>query len=257
MKKNAFQIILSVSGLLAISVVVAYIVNFHTYHISNDPGNWGTLGDYLGGVIGTIFGFASVLLIYLTFQRQQETSVLQQFETTFFNLLTVQREMMKSVNGRYEVSGEVVKLEGQEFFERMAEELFNDYFSFPDMGTEKENRSLICEYYEDRFEIAGPTLGPYYRHLLHFIKYTDNSEIDDLKRQYVDIIQAQMSDAELYCLFFNAICYGNDKLLPLLDQYSFLENIERKSLSFDKHKRMFFPNTKFKYDVKKVPLGKI
>jgi hypothetical protein len=51
----------------------------------------------------------------------------------------------------------------------------------------------------------------------------------------------KMSDAELYGLFYNAICYSHEKRLPILEDYSFLENIERKSLSFDFQKKMFYP----------------
>jgi hypothetical protein len=127
--------------------------------------------------MGSIFSLASVILIYLTFQRQQETSVLQQFETTFFNLLAVQREMMRSVKGKYLVKGNLLLHEGHDFFERMAAELNGTYILFPDAGTKTEIRTAVCVYYEEQFSIAGPSLGPYYRHLYHFIKYTNNSQI--------------------------------------------------------------------------------
>ena len=241
------KIILPIFTLIAVFAITAYVINFHNSGISNDTSHWGTFGDYIGGVLGTVFSFTSVLLIYLTFKKQQETSVLQQFESTFFSLLAVQREMMKSVTGKVITRNGLKKTySGANFFEVLFEELYVD-FLFLECTTIEEERAKMCKLYGERFYEAGPLLGPYYRHLYHFLKYTETSDIGKKKKKYMDIVQSQMSDAELYCLFYNAICYGSEKLLPILDNYSFLENIEPKSKSFDNHKRWFYPNTAFKY----------
>lgn len=242
MKNDRLKLILFLSAALGCLAILAYIINFHTAHIAGDSAAWGTLGDFIGGIVGTVFNFAGVILIYLTFQRQQQTSVLQQFETTFFNLLTIQREMMKSVK-----SEDGTALDGQEFFEQMAASLSNHYREFPLTGDKIDIAKLVTEYYGDEFERAGRTLGPYHRHLYHLLKYTNSSEIFNQKRKYMDIVQAQMSNAELYCLFYNGISYGSEKLQPLLDTYGFLENIESDTLVFDRHKTLFYPNTRFKY----------
>lgn len=237
--------------------VLAYSINFHMRNISDSVSDWGTFGNYIAGIIGTIFSFTIVVLIYLTFEKQQETFILQQFETTFFNLLNIQREMMKSVNTRFGGDSNSIEFRGQDFFGKFADLLYSDYMFFPEIGSKDEVKTVICQFYSDRFSDPGPTLEPYYRHLYHFLKYTNTSEINDKKQKYMDIIQSQMSDAELYCLFYNAICYGSEKLLPLLDIYGFLENIESKSLSFDTHKKIFFPKTKFKYSTNDVPLSEV
>lgn len=248
-------IYLSVGFLLL--VVTLYIVNFHDIPISKNSSDWGTFGDFFGGILGALFNVLAVILIYLTFKKQQETSVLQQFESTFFSLLDVHRDMMKSVKGQFEFHGNEKTYIGSDFFQRFAAELEGAYQFVTLSDSIEDTRTLLCEIYERHFENPGPTLGPYYRNLYHFIKYTNGSDITGQKRKYMDLIQAQMSDAELYSLFYNAICFGWANMLPLLDTYSFLENIERKTNSFDQHKRMFFPKTEFKYDVKIVPFGDI
>jgi hypothetical protein len=255
MKKNPLILILWLSALLASIAVSAYIANFHGANVSGDPAHWGVLGDFTGGVVGTVFSLASMILIYLTFRSQQSTSVLQQFETTFFNMLNIQREMMRDVSGQFPGAEEMETFEGQRFFQRLAASLEYDFTFFP-KGEKLETAALISDYYGKRFDGPSPTLGPYYRHLYHLIKYTNDSEINQQKK-YMDIIQAQMSDAELYCLFYNAICYGSERMLPLLEKYSFLENIERKDLIFDVHKTQFYPQTDFKYYTKEVTLTEI
>lgn len=44
-------------------------------------------------------------------------------------------------------------------------------------------------------------------------------------KEYIDILQAQLSNDELYLLALNGISnYGRRKMLPLVDKYSVLEN---------------------------------
>jgi hypothetical protein len=256
-KKHIIEFTIGICLLISGGAVFFYVEHFRHLQISNSTSDWGTFGDYIAGIVGTIFSFASLVLIFLTFKRQQETSVLQQFETTFFNLLNTQREMMKSVSGHFpNHQGDNVEFSGQAFFRKFADWLFSKYVFVPNMGTKEEVGNVLCDYYDECFDEPGPTLGPYYRHLYHFLKYTHTADIKG-KQKYLDIFQSQMSDAELYSLFYNAICYGYEKMLPILDDYGFLENIERKSLSFDYQKNLFYPKTKFKYHTKDVPLSEM
>lgn len=43
--------------------VLAYIINFHSHSISANPGDWGVLGDYIGGVTNPLI--STIALIYL------------------------------------------------------------------------------------------------------------------------------------------------------------------------------------------------
>jgi hypothetical protein len=248
---NAHSIwVVFVLGLTALAACyIPYYNTFHEFGVSSSSSNWSNFGGYIGGVLGPIFSFFSVILIYLTFKKQRETSVLQQFESTFFDLLSLQREMMKSVKGSYDYDdvGLPFELVGGDFFQVQYEKLMKDFAFLSTLNDVDQVRIEICNYYAKHYDVAAPNLGPYYRNLYHFLKYTNGSEITGKKKKYMDIIQSQMSDAQLYCLFYNAICYGTEKVLPLLDTYGFLRNIERKSLVFDYHKKLFYPKTKFKY----------
>lgn len=48
---------------LVFCLTLAYIVNFHSHPISGDPGDWGALGDYLGGIANPLI--STIALIYL------------------------------------------------------------------------------------------------------------------------------------------------------------------------------------------------
>ncbi|WP_421557732.1 hypothetical protein [Pseudomonas canadensis] len=43
--------------------ILAYIINFQSHAISGDPGDWGALGDYIGGIINPLI--STIALIYL------------------------------------------------------------------------------------------------------------------------------------------------------------------------------------------------
>lgn len=53
----------------------------------------------------------------------------------------------------------------------------------------------------------------------------DDSDIEN-KKMYVNIIQSQLSNSELYILFYNGISrYGKKKMFPLLEKYGVIENV--------------------------------
>lgn len=93
---------------LAISIVLMYILYQHTSLVTeSDAINnelTGVIGDFFGGVVGTLFALVSVLLFYLAFQHQKrelkstnEAFSRQQFENTFFNLLRNQDDIRGKV----------------------------------------------------------------------------------------------------------------------------------------------------------------
>lgn len=124
-KELIFRITIAI---FSISFVIAYVVNFH-YGInffdiwSNKQEDWGTLGDYIGGTVGTVIAFAVFIatLEIIHLQRkafntqkeelkatenelknsriaqelQAELFKQQQFETTFFNMLNLLHKYQK------------------------------------------------------------------------------------------------------------------------------------------------------------------
>lgn len=84
----------SAIAILAGSLPVAFFLfKFCSLPISNNPEHWSFVATYIAGITGTTFGLLSVILLVITLQRQTENSNLQQFEATFFSLLTNQREI--------------------------------------------------------------------------------------------------------------------------------------------------------------------
>lgn len=81
-------------------------------------------------------------------------------------------------------------------------------------------------------------IGHYFRHLYHIIKFAKEfkptiEQHKDINKKYVDFIQAQMSSFEMMLLFYNALAFP--KLLNLLIEFNFLENLAEEDLIDKSH----------------------
>src|SRR5436189_222325 len=52
----------------------------------------GQFGDFIGGVVGTIFALSGTLLIYLTFNEQAKYNKREGFESAFFEMVRLYRQ---------------------------------------------------------------------------------------------------------------------------------------------------------------------
>ena len=68
-------------GAICFIPIVIYLIKFRKYTISEDPADWGTFGDYLGGVLNPILAliglFITVALAYLS-AKWNKTTILKQ-----------------------------------------------------------------------------------------------------------------------------------------------------------------------------------
>jgi len=58
----------------------------------------GQVGDFIGGIVGTIFALLGTILIYLNFREQVLQNKKEGFETIFLQLLTIQRDNVNQLN---------------------------------------------------------------------------------------------------------------------------------------------------------------
>ena len=62
------------------------LLGFFFINVKTDMLSYGELGNYVGGILGTVIAGITCYLVYKTYTRQSETAEKQQFETTFFIL---------------------------------------------------------------------------------------------------------------------------------------------------------------------------
>ena len=95
MKQKKFPAIVFIITAVIIFVIVFVIYIFFFHHISKETKDWDAFGSYLAGTLGILFGLVSVIILYITLNKQTELSTIQHFESAFFSLLNNQREILK------------------------------------------------------------------------------------------------------------------------------------------------------------------
>jgi len=244
-------------------------------------------GDFLAGIVAPLAFFWFILAYFLQKEelkentealKGQELQLLetkeqfknQQFENSFFELFKMFKSISSSLSGEVEPPASTGRWVPQDFNGAYYFDGLKDYFrdefdgEFGQLVKETDralasNRSekeILLEQvdlvYDKIYNGKESVLGHYFRSLYHLLKYIDEFDIID-KQKYFNIVQAFLSDSELYVIFYNGIGrYGRYKLLPLLDKYTFLENIRPKGVEFNLHMKTFYPNTFKKYSAKQI-----
>lgn len=259
MKKSRIVDIIIISTLViaVTACMVVYIWRF-TGGISTEQEVFGQFGDYLGGVVGTLVSLFSLVYIYKTYRKQVEfseheikLSYKQQFESSFFSLLQNHRSILSSLAHD--------KVKGNDFMNKVSEDLqvrlMDREYDLDSITYENRflEEDIVCSIYEQVYNIYGSQLGHYFRNLYHILSYVEHSDVED-KKQYIDLVQAQLSNSELFVLFYDGISrYGKKRLYPILEAYGLLENVKYSDFDyFTRHQGIFYPMTQFKFGLDSI-----
>lgn len=238
----------------------------------------GPFGDKFGAVNSLFSGFAFagiIIAIYLQkkeleYQRQEleetrieirgqrtaleaqnTTLASQKFENTFFHLLQMHHEIVKSITlttTSYDskVMSDVVLIQAQgresfrELYKKLSNEFNNIKNSFPLLNADPSELEIINSAYLNFFEYSQSKVGHYFRNLYNIMKFIHRSNIDD-KKFYANLVRAQLSAYELLLLFYNCLSdCGKEKFKPITEDYALLENIPEDLLD-TKHKTYYSP----------------
>lgn len=236
-------------------VIIAWLLNLFIL-IGLDKNDRGTFGDMFGGVNALFSGLAFAGLIYAILlqhaelkatreelagqreeQKKQNKFIAQQtFENTFFQMLRVLNDIVSDMDLITSTTSYKEKsiIKGCDCFRTFKNDFYENntanllYSTMREEG-QAERLLEINKRYLDFFNKRQQDLGHYYRILYNLIKFIDNSSIDD-KRLYTNIVRAQLSDAEVFLLFYNCLSKnGSEKFKPLVEKYALLKVINRDS----------------------------
>lgn len=191
------------------------------------------------------------------FEMQNKTLRRECFENTFFSMLQMQQTITEGLilhnrekNPNYK-EGDMTTWPEYNYTMVMGREVFHKIYDnnnnfqllssgWRDYGGLLESlRHNGYNWFAQNDELTF--LDHYFRHLYRIIKYVDeNRDItvfaeedkeDDVRYSYVAILRATISDYELGCLFYNCLSEnGRVKFKPLVEKYSFFNNIRDKVL---------------------------
>lgn len=228
---------------------------------------FGNFGQLTEGLVGSIWALAGIILVYetlklqrnelrlqrkdLEFQsreitkqteqlsKQNKTLETQTFENTIFHLMSLHNEIIDNI--RFDVTEidddgnrKTQKLIGRECFV----EFYTDYKRFfnasfednPNYEIDADSTfAMINSSYHQFYQEYQLHLGHYFRNLFIIIKFVDNM-IGEEKSFYLDLIRAQLSNYELFLLYFHCLSDSDKKFKPLIEKYSILRNLPNDEL---------------------------
>lgn len=190
---------------------------------------------------------------------QSKTLKVQQFESTFFNLLNLHHQIVNSIDlvsyekkpatknvpiAKYieqmNESGDRIITTGRDTFVKFRKGLENEYKKTIESDSENDEFYIINKAYINYYLRHQSDLGHYFRNLYHIFKFINNSNISD-KSRYTSLVRAQLSNDELVLLFYNSISEnGKDEFKPLIEKYHLLKNLNQTSLiRKDEHSKYY------------------
>lgn len=270
-KKKNYHVCL---GIVLFVVVVALFIAgwYYVDGISSYEEVRGQFGDKFGAVNALFSGLAFAGLIYtiilqhdeLGCQREelannraemkQQTEELkkenlnlrvQRFENTFFDMLTLQQQIIEGLAYRYDEKVMIKEsttdsiipynnketiiertVKGREFFRFVFMEALHHTPDGDFVGLskvmEREGQYAYTEYYSSSY------FDHYFRHFYSILKFIKQNEWLGWEEQYryASILRASLSRYELVWIYYNGLSEnGNEKLKPLLEEFSMLKNL--------------------------------
>lgn len=223
---------------------------------------FGTFGDYIGGVLGTIAAIFAAYFVYVTYRSQVLTSRKQQIENHFYELLklhesnvarlkadtpnifTVYTENVKifidSVSEYSEQkdkkweSYDIVVISYLFFFlginnEFVKTEIRNSSDSIEMKDIDEINQYLVNK--GIKYNGAYTELGIYFRQLFQIVTYIDGKEeLSYLEKyEYIKTLRVRLNIEEQYLLFLNSLCAtGRNWELKARDKAKVEQSQEKK-----------------------------
>lgn len=220
LEKIVKKVSFGIGGAALIFLLITLIVYWCYFHggLSDNHGEWAEFGDYLGGTLNPVFSLLSLMAILLTLlfqakelysstlalKEQAEYSRLQAFESTFFSMVMMHNENLKSLDLD---ETEVEKYSGRAIF-RIMHRRFKD--SYADCEGSNE-LSKIKESYLKFYNKNSRFIGHYLRTLNQILEFILYSNIEH-KEKYFQFIRAQLSEYELMIIFYHSMV--SDSFVP-------------------------------------------
>ncbi|AJH61210.1 hypothetical protein bcere0016_40670 [Bacillus cereus 95/8201] len=265
-----------------VCIGLAAVSPFYFYYRYKGYGDYtglaalGPVGDFVGGTTVTFFTAASVFLLIATniMQREElkasreeaqitnETMKRQQFETTFFNMLSLHHQIVKDIQISVHderIHGRAAIVELKEILEDKlgkADYLFQNSQQNENVWgmvdrkkwkkqlfatTNRISEELLNNVYKDFHKVYGNDIGHYMRNNYRIVKFivhnvagneeeqrkikqeTGREPIIGDKRFYFGTLRAQWSNAEFELIFINSLYEKNSKFKNFIKQHDVLD----------------------------------
>ena len=170
----------------------------------------------------------------------------QQFESSFFQMLTLHHEIVKAMEYTNEEHVDEQSNDLKSVLYRRREcfrPIYRNLCGWYELKSDDKNvEAPVKEAYDSTYRGAETLLGHYFRNLYTLVSFVDENEIDN-PRDYTNMIRAQLSSCELLLLFYNCeVGIGRKKFKSLVEDYALIKNMPTNQLLNREHKDLFSPS---------------
>lgn len=217
----------------------------------------GQTGDFFGGLNTLLTALAGAIVFWAGYLQKEQlnqarrdaivaqeeaaaeraTRKRQEFESLFFQVLALTRELME----RVETPPLVPKRSGQFASEpkklpaRKGAAALDNFASRIGLhrnqvdGDMARFKELVWRYGTSVYNVAPSALGPYFRMLYQLFKLVDESGLDEEHQiRYANIARAQISEGAVLLLALNGWGPYGYKFVPLIEKFGLLEHMHPK-----------------------------
>ncbi len=271
-EKIALILILAGALLVIVTIATVLISDSKLLGFSHESSDTlGALGEYIGGVVGSIWSLASIVLFYetLRFQRselklqrdelrsqrneimeqtnqyilQNQTLLTRRLEGTFFQIVSLHNSIVSSLkldavdhphykNLEKTISGRYCFYHYYKHFKTIYNENV-DLTGIAGNNTD-EIKELINESFKSFYSEYQEDIGHYLRNILNLLLFVDNSKLIN-KKFYYNIVRSLLSNYELLILFYYCISDYGLKMKNLAEQYSLFSMIPVNEIIDKRH----------------------
>jgi hypothetical protein len=239
--------------LFSIFIIIKYTSSLTDGFIPDYPdrNEWGVFGDFFGGVLNPIFGFASFLALLATiFYQAKELNAstkelknsaealaaqnraieLQSFEQTFFSWLNTYRSLLDSVETQTNYNQQPIILNGRRALSKFIDLAFIEFHSNLSKGSYVDDEQTILavkESWNKLYKNHETHLDSLFRTLYRLFLWVDqNTKLNPTEKWlYISIVRSQLSWIEMVYLFYNCLTERGSKFKILVEKYAIFDNL--------------------------------
>jgi hypothetical protein len=224
-------------------------------------GDMGPFGDFVGGTLNPILTFLTFMGLLLTIviqkaelrdtrvelersatalESQIKSTDRQNFESTFFQMLTLHNTIVNSIDlyysGRERIPGLDVEKEpretkGRDCFKQFFQNFEDEYEKLNDLPERERFQAAYDAFWEKRQQ----DLAHYYRYLYNVFRFVHESKGIEDRGPYVKLLRAQLSDYELVMLFYTALNKHGINYWLYIHEYQLFDNLPKGMLIEETH----------------------
>lgn len=151
----------------------------------------------------------------------------QGFENTFFQMIKLQNQIVSDISTTVKTLSGTDGVDGRAVIGVFLRRLRT---SFKGHGLdENSTKEMIGERFLSFYFASNYDLGHYFRFLYNILRFLSETKIED-KKLYIRLIRAQLSNAELEILYYNALSTEGSNLIQYMQEFKLMDNLPPERL---------------------------